>query len=201
MICSEYQINGLDKKVPYTCLYMGVFQGNIYKNTYNKNIQNFKMNYNLIMIDKNSVIKKIIPIFKILRNLIIKSFILGHFARIFKPRGQLSEKKSQPINIFFIGLDSVSRKDWLQGLPKSSDYLINTMNSHVLNGYNIVGDGTPAALIPILTGKNEEEMPNVMKGEPGSTTVDKAFPFIWKKLEKELQYSTLYNEDWPSSGN
>ena len=139
-------------------------------------------------------------ILRLFRNLIINSSILGYFARIFKPRGRLNEKNKQPINIFFIGLDSVSRKDWLQGLPKSSDYLINTMNAHVLNGYNIVGDGTPAALIPILTGKHEEELPNVLKGVPGSTTVDKAFPFIWKNFKKELQYATLYNEDWPKTG-
>lgn len=73
----------------------------------------------------------------------------GVFARIFKPKVANSPRK-QPINVLMLGFDSVSREDWLTYLSKSSDYLMNEMNGTViLNGYNIMGDGTPAALIPV----------------------------------------------------
>ncbi len=100
----------------------------------------------------------------------------------------------------FIGLDSVSRLKWLKQLPKSTEFLIEDLKTNVLTGYNIVGDGTPAALIPILTGKHESELPITIKGQKNSVTVDQAYPFIWNDLQEKLNYATLYNEDWPFSG-
>ncbi len=98
-----------------------------------------------------------------------------------------------------LGLDSVSRKKWLRHLPQSSEYLIKELGSSVLNGYNIVGDGTPAALIPILTGKHEEELPNTLKGVAGSKKVDQAYPFVWNDFADKLNFASLYNEDWPGA--
>ena len=76
------------------------------------------------------------------------------FARIFKQNTQFNLKKinasKQAINVIMLSLDSVSRENWLSLLPKSSKYLLETLNSNILNGYNIVGDGTPAALIPVI---------------------------------------------------
>jgi len=74
------------------------------------------------------------------------------------------------------------------------------MKASVLNGYNIVGDGTPAALIPILTSKHEQELPNVLKGTINASHVDEVYPFVWRNFERELNYATLYNEDWPKVG-
>lgn len=51
------------------------------------------------------------------------------------------------------GFDSLSRNTFIRKLPKSYDYIKSQLNSVVLEGYNIVGDGTPQAIIPILTGK------------------------------------------------
>jgi hypothetical protein len=49
-------------------------------------------------------------------------------------------------------------------------------------GYNIVGDGTPAALLPILTGQTEQELPEARRGHVSAETVDR-FPWIWKKFK------------------
>ena len=84
-------------------------------------------------------------------------------------------------------------------MPQSSEYLIKELGSSVLNGYNIVGDGTPAALIPILTGKHEEELPNTLKGVAGSKKVDQAYPFVWNDFADKLNFASLYNEDWPGA--
>ena len=54
-------------------------------------------------------------------------------------------------------------------------------------------------LIPILTGRHEEELPNTIKNSIGSQYVDKAYPFIWKEFKNKFNYSTLFVEDWPSS--
>ncbi len=53
---------------------------------------------------------------------------------------------------------------------------------NIFIGYNIVGDGTPAALLPILTGKTEKELPEARRGHVGAETVDR-FPWIWKKFK------------------
>jgi hypothetical protein len=71
------------------------------------------------------------------------------FARIFKAK-KINKPLRQPINVFLFGLDSVARETWLTYLPESSEFLIKNLSSNILNGYNIVGDGTPAALIPVI---------------------------------------------------
>jgi hypothetical protein len=40
-------------------------------------------------------------------------------------------------------------------LAKTYKYFTENLKGIVLNGYNIVGDGTPQALIPIFPGKTE----------------------------------------------
>ena len=128
------------------------------------------------------------------------------FARIFKKDSSFDKKNSrikqnQPINVFFLGLDSVSREKWLTRLPKSSQYLIDKLGVKILNGYNIVGDGTPAAIIPLLTSKHEHELPKTEKKSQNSSFVDGVYPLIWTNFTEKLNYATMYNEDWPQVGN
>lgn len=60
-------------------------------------------------------------------------------------------------NVLMFGFDSVSRMSWIRMLPQSYEYMIKE-GFIVLKGYNIVGDGTPQNLLPILTGKKETEL-------------------------------------------
>lgn len=128
------------------------------------------------------------------------------FARIFakSPKVKTEDftrtKNQQPLNIMMIGFDSISREEWLTHLPKSSSFLIKDLNSVVLNKHNIVGDGTPAALIPMFTSKHEHELPNTIKNSEGAINVDDAYPFIWNNFSKLLNYATMYAEDWPNAG-
>lgn len=57
------------------------------------------------------------------------------------------------LNVLMIGMDSMSNMMMQRILPKVYAKL-KSMGARVLNGYNIVGDGTPQALIPILTGND-----------------------------------------------
>lgn len=102
------------------------------------------------------------------------------------------------LDILILGYDSVSRLSFKRKLPKSYDYLINTLGAEVLEGYNIVGDGTPQALIPILTGKTEVELPVTLKRMANPEPVD-SYPMIWKDLKRN-GYVTAWSEDQPSIG-
>ncbi len=110
-----------------------------------------------------------------------------------------NNEKCKKMNVILISYDSVSRSAWFNRLPKSTKYALETMNFELLNGYNIVGDGTPAALIPIYTGKTEEELPSVLKNDPNGKLVDEAYPFIWKDLHAK-NYMTMHLDDWPHIG-
>jgi hypothetical protein len=56
---------------------------------------------------------------------------------------ETSKIKCKPLNIMLISYDSVSRSSWLKRVPKSTKYAMDIMKFQILNGYNIVGDGTP----------------------------------------------------------
>ncbi|CAF1058404.1 unnamed protein product [Adineta steineri] len=101
-------------------------------------------------------------------------------------------------NVLMFGFDSVSRMTFMRFLPKSYNYLIKELGSIIMKGYNIVGDGTPAALLPILTGKTEKELPEARRGHIGAQTVDR-FPWIWKKF-KDNGYVTQWAEDLQNVG-
>lgn len=96
------------------------------------------------------------------------------------------------------GFDSLSRNAFIRKLPKSYAYLVDKIGSKVLTGFNIIGDGTPQALIPILTGRTELELPETRKRKSESVSCD-AYPMIWKMYE-QAGYITAFNEDLPNVG-
>lgn len=106
-------------------------------------------------------------------------------------------RKALGYNVLMFGFDSVSRMSWIRMLPKSYSYMIK-LGFVVLKGYNIVGDGTPQALLPILTGHRETELPEARRGFRNATFVDQ-FPWIWKDY-KRAGYVTQWAEDMQSIG-
>ncbi|KAI1709196.1 hypothetical protein Ddc_13969 [Ditylenchus destructor] len=98
------------------------------------------------------------------------------------------------LNVYILGFDSLSQMSFRRNLPKTTEYLENVMNASVFNGYNIVGDGTPQAYIPILTGQTEEELPLTRKRFKTAKFVDDVYPFVWKNFS-DAGYATLYGED------
>ena len=99
------------------------------------------------------------------------------------------------LNVLILGMDSVSRVAWKRLSPKTYDYFERNLGGIILEGYNILGDGTPAALLPILCGKFEEELPAAERGKPNAKPVD-GHPWIWKKFH-EVGYMTQFTEDQP----
>ena len=103
------------------------------------------------------------------------------------------------INVLMFGFDSVSRHMLQRILPRTHEYFTQELGGLILEGYNIVGDGTPQALFPILTGKSETEIPEVRRGKRGAKHVDEAVTFIWTRYQKE-GYSTQWGEDMANIG-
>lgn len=124
------------------------------------------------------------------------------------------------LNVMFYGFDSLSRVHFQRKLPKTYDLLTKKLNATVLQvfnlfliyfcfnlnlirsfseqSYNIVGDGSPQALIPILTAQTEIELPTTLKNKPNSNYVD-VYPFIWRNFSQN-GYVTQYGEDTPDIG-
>lgn len=107
-------------------------------------------------------------------------------------------KEVNGLNVLMMGFDSLSRNAFIRKLPKAYDYLTKVLSADILKGYNIVGDGTPQALIPLLTGFTELELPETRKRKFSSTYVN-AYPMIWNKYQKS-GYVTAFNEDQPKIG-
>lgn len=102
------------------------------------------------------------------------------------------------LNVLMFGLDSMSRLHYMRKLPKTYKYLTEVLKSVVLKGYNIVGDGTPQALIPILTGYTELELPETRKRMSNANFVN-IYPFVWKNFSAS-GYVTAWGEDCPYTG-
>ncbi|CAH1369497.1 unnamed protein product [Tenebrio molitor] len=102
------------------------------------------------------------------------------------------------LNVLMFGFDSISRNSFIRKLPKSYKYLTEVLHGDVLQGYNIIGDGTPQALIPILTGKTELELPDTRKRFTNTKFVN-SYPFIWNDF-KDAGYVTGFLEDVPELG-
>lgn len=62
-----------------------------------------------------------------------------------------------------------------------------------LEGYNIVGDGTPQALIPILTGRTELELPETRKRMGEKASFVNVYPFVWKDYQANGYVTGDYN--------
>ena len=96
-------------------------------------------------------------------------------------------------NVLILALDSVSRTAWKRLFPETYTYFKDTLGGIVLEGYNIVGDGTVDNLLPFLCGKIQKELPEGKRGQPHAKPVD-GYPWVWKKYE-QLGYVTQYIED------
>uniref|UniRef100_A0AC35U4Z7 Sulfatase domain-containing protein n=1 Tax=Rhabditophanes sp. KR3021 TaxID=114890 RepID=A0AC35U4Z7_9BILA len=115
-----------------------------------------------------------------------------------KNNEELSKRHKQnngtKLNVHIISFDSLSQMSYRRNLPKTVKYFEDTMKGVVLNGYNIVGDGTPQAFLPFLCGKTELEMPDTRKANSNNHYVDEVYPFIWNNYS-EKGYVTMYAED------
>lgn len=108
--------------------------------------------------------------------------------------------REDSLNVLVLTFDSVSHNHFLRSVPQAYKILTEELGAVVLNNYNIVGDGTLAALFPILTGKTELEFPDARR------KLNNIFPkhlnpehFLFGQLHQD-GYHTAYFEDLPKVG-
>ena len=97
------------------------------------------------------------------------------------------------LNVQMIGVDSVSRLNFMRQMPKTRSFLLNELNAVEMLGYNKVADNTFVNIVPMLAGRFAEELPwnESMKHVPFDD-----YDFIWKNFSR-AGYRTLYAEDAP----
>ncbi|GFT03757.1 uncharacterized protein NPIL_644831 [Nephila pilipes] len=61
-------------------------------------------------------------------------------------------KVQKPLNVIFLGLDSISHLNFIRHFPKSQKYLTDFLSPITMQGYTKVGDNTFPNLVPLLTG-------------------------------------------------
>ena len=110
-------------------------------------------------------------------------------------KAQPLRKNAMGFNVLILGLDTVSRMAMERLFPKTYNYFKDTLNGVLLDGYNIVGDGTINNLLPFLCGKTLNELPEARPRRPNTKPVDR-YPLVWKNYQ-ELDYMTQYIEDQP----
>ena len=97
------------------------------------------------------------------------------------------------LNIAMIMFDSQSHSNVQRYLKRTYNWLKNDPNTHIFKGHTIVGDGTTAQLIAMLTNLKERVAPEARRGHKNAEPVDK-YPFVFKQLKNE-GYVTTYAED------
>ncbi|PAA91465.1 hypothetical protein BOX15_Mlig002440g3 [Macrostomum lignano] len=114
-------------------------------------------------------------------------------------RGGSPTDSSELGNVIMLGLDSLSRLESLRSLPRASRIMQDRLGAITLQQYNIMGDGTPAALLPILTGVREADMPESRKGFAGARFLDDSLRWIFQDL-RDRGFVTLYGEEQSAYG-
>ena len=105
------------------------------------------------------------------------------------------DQPSETLNIILLGIDSVSRLNFMRFMPKTKQLLDELSSAVHLNGYTKVADNTFVNVIPLLTGR--------FIGDFVQDKIVKRYgpfdelPFIWKKFSN-IGYRTLYAEDNPN---
>lgn len=116
----------------------------------------------------------------------------GLRCRIKETREALAKRKLD-VNVVVFLMDSMSHMSYLRNVPNFTNFLIEKMEAHVMNGFNILGDGTQWAELPMLTGQFPTELPEARKKIADAATCD-VWPLLFKNFSA-AGYITSYQEE------
>lgn len=97
------------------------------------------------------------------------------------------------LNVIFVGIDSISRLNYLRHFPKTRQFLSEHLFPIDLKGYTKVGDNTFPNLVPLLTGHFYQ---HYWKESENKTMFFDDLDFLWSEFAKH-GYRTLLAEDAP----
>ena len=113
-----------------------------------------------------------------------------------RTKSLLKNNANPPPNVFLFGLDSTSGSNFIRALPKTRQFLRDTLGVVELKGYNKVADNTFPNLIPFLTGNTYEELTWSVGKYLDRLFFFDSFPLIWKEFSSQ-GYVTHMAEDAP----
>lgn len=151
-------------------------------------IDDFKLNYSsrASLSDNQLIFSEVIEVYCYYKKRLVYENIHAQIVRRSDLKAELIKREDneqyKPMNILLLSYDSLSRVSWFKRLQKTTQFILNEMNFTLLYGHSIMGDGTPACMIPLLTGHKEEELPSALKSDPNGQYVDQVYPFIWNEL-------------------
>jgi len=119
------------------------------------------------------------------------------FAFVLPSRNQQPQLKKDSLNVLILGIDAVSKMNFVRQLPNTYKYIIEDLKGIDMQGYNKVGDNTFPNLVPVLSGLSEEELKETCW--PNSNSVFDGCPFIWN-IFKGKGFTTGYGEDSANIG-
>lgn len=123
------------------------------------------------------------------------AFILKNFTREKKLDGLYRKSKPrEKYNYILLGIDSVSRPNFMRHLPKTRQYIKDQLGAVEMKGFNKVADNTYVNLAPLFAGKFVEDLP---WDESHSFQPFDSFDFLWKHVAT-MGYRTLFAEDAPN---
>ena len=100
-------------------------------------------------------------------------------------------QNSNPINVVFIGIDTVSRSHAYRSIPETLKYM-KEMGFHDFQGYHSIGPSTLPNFMAILFGLKRTEVRETCTSS--WTSPFDSCPFIWKNFSLN-NYITMYIED------
>lgn len=103
---------------------------------------------------------------------------------------QTSPVKNQ-LSVLVIGLDSVSRLNFLRSMPKTVQ-ILKALNAAEMLGYTKIADNTYPNLVTVLSGLSRAELEKLCWQHP-KMSFDEC-PFIWKRMSA-AGYRTIFAED------
>ncbi|XP_050304843.1 uncharacterized protein LOC126742257 isoform X2 [Anthonomus grandis grandis] len=98
---------------------------------------------------------------------------------------------NKPLSVLFIGIDSISRLNFIRALPNTHKY-VEDHGWIPMNGYNKMDDNTFPNLMAILTGFNQTTAYSTCN--PRSIGLLDKCPLLWYDF-RNLGYVTAYAED------
>jgi hypothetical protein len=112
---------------------------------------------------------------------------------------RISEKNTKEVlNIVLVGLDSVSRNNFIRQMPLTRAFLKNKLKAVELRGYNKVGVNTFPNLIPLTLGISVDELQSPKYNWTSQKSLS-PYNYIWKQFAHQ-GYTTLYSEDQSAFG-
>ncbi|BFZ21855.1 hypothetical protein BsWGS_24894 [Bradybaena similaris] len=111
-----------------------------------------------------------------------------------KKRNAMSAPK-ETLNIILLGLDTLTRNQFIRGCNKTYSYLMNELSSFDLTLHSQVGENTFPNFLALLTGHSYDEVKEWWSDKDHMDTFD----MIWRTFES-AGYRTLFTEDSPMGG-